>query len=263
MATSRFREEGLKSGRIRSDFGLDTFYVHIDNLPMRIRILMLIMLGLIGVTGIAESAQNHLILTGGPALRKWENLRVKKDQHDRWWANFVRGATLRMVELRRAYGKDAAITWMVYRPGYAARGAEDQKPYVKWITDLAARRKVSLVWVYSGKDVINTINRQPSRSIISFDFFGHSNKHCFLLDYSADIIGASTAWLHENDLSKIRSGAFSPNAACQSWGCHTGESMSGYWKRAVGNTLIGAKGKTDFVPVGQGKMPTVSGRWIR
>ena len=230
---------------------------------MRVRFLILFMLGLVGVSSIAESAQSHLILTGGPALRKWEDLRVQRDQHDRWWANFVRGATLRMVEIRRAYGSDAAITWMVYRPGYVSRGYEDKKPYVTWIKELAERRRVTLVWVYSGKDVINTINRQPSRSIITFDFFGHSNKHCFLLDYSAEIIGVSKAWLHENDLAKIRRSAFSKNAACQSWGCHTGESMSAVWKKYVGNTLIGAKGKTNYVPVGQGKMPSISGRWIR
>lgn len=230
---------------------------------MRVRFLILLMFGLVGFSGVAESAQNHMILTGGPALRKWEDLRVERDQHDRWWANFVRGATLRMVEIRRAYGKDAAITWMVYRPGYAARGNEDKKPYVTWIKELAVKRKVTLVWVYSGKDVINTINRQPSRSITTFDFFGHSNKYCFLLDYSADIIGASTSWLHQDDLHKIRRGAFAKNAACQSWGCHTGESMSAVWKRHLGNSLIGAKGKTNYVPVGQGKMPSVSGRWVR
>ena len=168
-----------------------------------------------------------------------------------------------MVEIRTAYGKDAEITWMVYRPGYAARGIEDSKPYVKWITELSARRKVKLIWVYSGGDVIQTINGQASRSIITFDFFGHSNKYCFLLDYSADIIGASTAWFHQNDIAKLRRGAFARNASCQSWGCHTGESMSVVWKRHMGSSLIGAKGKTNYVPVGQGKMPSVSGRWVR
>jgi len=39
--------------------------------------------------------------------------------------------------------------------------------------------------------------------------------------------------------------------------------MSAVWKKTVGNTLIGAKGKTNYVPVGQGKMPSLSGRWIR
>ena len=119
------------------------------------------------------------------------------------------------------------------------------------------------MWVSDGTGAINAINRHPSKSVISFDFFGHSNKHCFLLDYSADIMGASKAWIHENDLSRIRRGIFSRKSQCQSWGCHTGESMSAFWKRATGQTMIGAKGKTNYEPVGQGRMPSISGSWVR
>ena len=36
---------------------------------MRVRFLLLLMLGLVGASSIAESAQKHLILSGGPALR--------------------------------------------------------------------------------------------------------------------------------------------------------------------------------------------------
>jgi hypothetical protein len=99
--------------------------------------------------------------------------------------------------------------------------------------------------------------------VLSIDFFGHSNKHCFLLDYSAEIIGVSKQWIHERDLSRIRRGIFARNAQCQSWGCHTGESMSAVWKRATGQTMIGARGKTDYRVVGQGIMPVVSGSWVR
>jgi len=230
---------------------------------MRIRLLLFMLLGFAGGAELAPAAQHHVILTGGPALRKWENLRVPRDQHDRWWANFVRASTLRMVEIRRAYGKDAAITWIVYRPGYARRGREDGKPYTKWLAELAAKRKVTLVWVSSGSDAISAINRHPSRSVVSFDYFGHSNKYCFLLDYSGEIMGASKAWLHQDDLSGIRRGIFARNAQCQSWGCHTGESMSAYWKRATGQTMIGAHGKTNYEPVGQGRMPSITGHWVR
>ncbi|MEJ6572428.1 MAG: hypothetical protein QNL01_02745 [Akkermansiaceae bacterium] len=238
---------------------------------MRVLILSFLMLAYSGISGLAPAAmaapsvssQRHIILCGGPALRKWENLRVQRDQHDRWWANFIRASTLRMVEIRRAFGKEANITWLVYRAGYAARGREDSKPYTTWITELAAKRKVTLIWVNDGTGAINAINRHPSNSVVSFDFFGHSNKHCFLLDYSGAIMGASKAWIHEDDLSRIRRGVFSRNAQCQSWGCHTGESMSKFWKRATGHSMVGAKGKTNFEAVGQGRMPTVSGSWVR
>lgn len=218
---------------------------------------------MLSLTGFASAGQNHVILTGGPALRKWENLRVERDRHDRWWANFIRASTLRMVEIRRAYGPDAKITWIVYRPGYTSRGREDGKPYTNWINDLAVKRKVTLKWVSTGSGAISAINNHSSGSVATFDFFGHSNKFCFLLDYSSLIMGVSKAWVHENDLSKIKRRIFAKNAQCQSWGCHTGESMSAVWKRQTGKTLIGVRGKTNYEVVGQGRMPTVSGSWVR
>lgn len=218
---------------------------------------------MLSLTGFASAAENHVILTGGPALRKWENLRVKSDQHDRWWANFIRASTLRMVEIRRAYGPDAKITWVVYRPGYVARGSEDGKPYTTWIGEQASKRNVTLRWVSSGSSAISAINNHPSKSVVTFDFFGHSNKFCFLLDYSCYIMGVSKAWIHQDDLGKIRRSIFAKNAQCQSWGCHTGESMSGVWKRQTGKTLIGVRGKTNYEMVGRGQMPSVSGSWVR
>jgi len=203
----------------------------------------------------------HVILCGGPALRSWEDLRIDRDQHDRWWANFVRASTMRMEELRKAYG-DAPIVWIVYKPGYVKRGYEDGKPYTKWIQEQAQKRGVTIKWVSSGSGAISAINSQPRGSVKTFDFFGHSNKHCLMLDYGCDVMAASSAWIHENDLGKLRSSIFANDAICQSYGCHTGESMSAYWKRATGITLIGAKGKTDYVVLSKGQMPKVMGSWV-
>ena len=209
------------------------------------------------------SRAEHVILTGGPALREWEDLRVERDRHDRWWANFIRASTLRMVEIRKAYGANASIVWMVHRDAYRTRSREDGQPYTTWITDLAKRRSVTLIWFDSTSELIQKINSRPRGSIQTFDFFGHSNKYCFMFDYSNDIMGASTIFLHENDLSKIKGSVFSKNAYCKSWGCHTGESMSDVWKRKIGVPLEGAKGPTDYTVVGQGKMPIVKGSWAR
>ena len=84
-----------------------------------------------------------------------------------------------------------------------------------------------------------------------------------MFDYGNDIIAASTAWLHERDLPRIKSSIFASNAYCKSWGCHTGESMSAVWKRATGYSLEGARGPTTYTVVGQGKMPAVKGSWVR
>ncbi|MCU0794536.1 MAG: hypothetical protein MUF31_01230 [Akkermansiaceae bacterium] len=222
-------------------------------------LFLLLLLAVLAPTLRAE----HVIVTGGPALRKWENLRVPEDQHDRWWANFIRASTLRMVEIRKAYGPTASIVWMVHRPGYRTRASEDGQPYTNWIADLARKRAVTLRWTDSGNDLINAINSRPRGAIQTFDYFGHSNKHCFMLDYGNDIMAASTAWLHENEISRINRAVFASNAYCKSWGCHTGESMSKIWKSKLGVALEGAVGPTDYRVVGQGLMPVVKGRWAR
>jgi hypothetical protein len=222
--------------------------------------MRLVLLAFIALVSFASA--EHVILTGGPALRKWEDLRVARDQHDRWWANFIRASTLRMVEIRQAYGTDAPIVWIVYRPTYQSRGKEDAKPYTTWISDLARKRSVSLVWVDSSSGVIAAINNRPRASVKTFDYFGHSNRHCFMLDYSGAIMGSCTVWLHENDLSKIRRSIFAKDAYSKSWGCHTAESMSKVWKSQLGHSLEGAMGKTDYTVVGHGKMPIGEG-WVR
>jgi hypothetical protein len=227
-------------------------------MTIRMRLIALVFL-LLASWGHAD----HVIVTGGPALRQWENLRVTDDQHDRWWANFVRASTLRIAEIRQAYGAEAKIVWMVNQPGYQARGREDGKPYTTWIAEQAAKRRVTLVWFNSSQSFISALNSRPRGSVQSFDFFGHSNKYAFMFDYGNDIMAASTAWLHERDVSRIKGSVFAPNAYCKSWGCHTGESMSAVWKRSLGVALEGARGPTSYVVVGQGKLPVVKGSWVR
>jgi len=212
---------------------------------------------------LAPAHADHVIATGGPALRKWENFRIKKDQHDRWWANFVRASTLRMAEIRTQKGPDAPIVWMVYKPAYTARGREDSKPYTTWITELAAKRRATLIWFDSGETFIQALNSRPRRSVKTFDFLGHSNRHAFMFDYGSDIMAASTAWLHERDLPKIKGSVFDRDALCKSWGCHTGESMTKAWRKSVGVPLEGAKGPTDYTVLSQGQLPIVKGTWTR
>lgn len=209
------------------------------------------------------SVAEHVIVCGGPALRKWENYRTAEDQHDRWWANFVRASTLRMAEIRLAYGKDASLVWLVYKPGYVTRGREDGKPYTTWIAEQAAKRNATLIWFYSTEDYIAKHNSRPRGSVVTYDYFGHSNKYAFMFDYGNEIMAVSTAALHESHLSRLSSSIFAKNAYCKSWGCHTGASMSGVWKSKLGLPLEGANGKTVYTMVGRGQMPKGYGGWTR
>lgn len=198
-------------------------------------------------TASAQS-QEHIIVSGGPALRQWENLRPPAMQHDKWWGNFIAPASNRIRELLHAQ-PGITITWLVYRDGYARRNMEDGKPYTQWIQEKEAKFGVKIVWFRTGDDVIRYINSGKNRGrtkISGFEYYGHSNKFCFMFDYSSDVYGVSSSWLHQADLKKIRSSAFAKGAYCQSWGCHTAESMSSVWKKATGVPLIGAYGKTDY-----------------
>ncbi|MBM3863558.1 MAG: hypothetical protein FJ385_06345 [Verrucomicrobia bacterium] len=213
------------------------------------------------VAASASALADHVIVTGGPALRKWEDLRVQEDRHDRWWANFVRASTLRMAELRTAGGPSAPIVWFVFKPGYVTRGREDGKPYVQWITEQAQKRRVPLIWFDSGPGFIKAFNARPRGSVKTLDFFGHSNRHAFMFDYGNDIIASSTAWLHEREIPRLRRAVFARGAHCRSWGCHTGESMSSVWRQHLGVPLEGVKGPTDYRPLSFGRMPEAKGPW--
>lgn len=226
------------------------------------KILVIAILSLMG--WISPLHAEHVILSGGPALLGLEGYRVPPERHDRWWANFVRGATLRM-ELLRKEGSREGITWIVYKKGYIQRGKEDGKNYTKNITDLAKKHNAKLIWVDTPAQIYSAINKFASggNKISTFDYFGHSNQSAFMIDYSCDILACSTVWIHENDLHKINRNAFRSDAVCVSYGCYTAESMSHNWKNYTGLRLYASTGKTDYAELSFGRMPKPSsgGRW--
>ena len=221
----------------------------------------LLWLALLSMTAFAPAAARavegeHIFVSGGPALRGWEKLRKSTDQHDVYWHNFVRKAKWRMLEVLKEEGPDTQITWMVYRPAYERRASEEGRPLVSWVESVRDdffrdlhNKAIKLIWFDSGDDIIKYINSGPGRrrnKVAMFEYFGHSNRHAFLFDYSNLVMGASKSWLHENDLAKLKRKSFAKGAFCRSFGCHTGESMSKTWKRATGVRMWGVHGKTDY-----------------
>lgn len=217
------------------------------SLLLRVLVFALVACGLTPALH-AQSQGEYVIVSGGPALRKWENLRRSGEQHDRWWGNFIRPARIRIQEIQ-AKDPGAMITWLVYRKSFVTRSAEDKRSLTELVTSVRDKFHVRLVWFDSGNDVIAYLNSGQPRGRVpvrDFEFFGHSNKFCFMFDYSNAIYGCSESWLHERDLGKIHRGVFTRDAYCKSWGCHTGESMSRAWRKATGIPMIGANGKTDY-----------------
>jgi hypothetical protein len=232
---------------------------------MRFHLLALLFVMLAAPALRAQTDGEYIILTGGPSLIEWE--KFKAYPHDRFWGNFIRASRYRIEQLRKDYGPNLRITWLVYKRGYLRR-TERQDPGQNHIADIESVRDkygVNLVWVDGGPDVINYLNNGGGRDqvkISGFEFFGHSNSRCFMLDYSNEIDSASKAWLRQTDLRQLHRGLFTRKAYIKSWGCHTGESMSKYWKLSTGKRMIGAIGKTDYSTiVVPGAMPAVNGRW--
>lgn len=226
-----------------------------------LRTILLAML----LAGSSMTQAVEVVLCGGVALRSWENFRGPA-AHDNWWANFVRASTV-YIDGALAKNPDKDILWIVYRPSYITRGKENKIDYVSRIQETASKRKIRFRFVDSADEAYEAINNAPRNKmdrITAFFYFGHSNPHAFMLDYSNDIMAASTAWMHEKDLaSKIKSDIFDANAECWSYGCYTGRSMSKFWREAFQVGLWGNLESTRYQPVGQGKLPAGAGRWVR
>lgn len=217
-------------------------------------------------TGALNPNDEYIIISGGPALLYWEGYRREAHRHDRWWGNFIRTARIRIEQLQKASNNTVKITWLVYRPGYEARATEDGQPLISNIESVRDKFGIKLVWFSTTDEVINYVNSGQNRSSVKvsgFEYFGHSNKYCFVFDYSNHILGASKAFLHQGDLKRLNRKAFARGAYCKSWGCHSAEAFCGEFRRVTGVKMIGAIGKTDYSEIWKGTLPIVSngGRW--
>lgn len=216
--------------------------------PVKMPLLIATLLAVLASFAEASPQREYILVSGGPSLIEWE--KFKAEPHDRWWGNFIRAARVRIEELRRKHGPDALITWLVYRPGYERRaGRQDKANLIGNIESVRDKYNVKLVWFNRTDQLINYLNSGRDRGnvkIANFEFYGHSNRACFMFDYSNEIDSASKVWLHEDELGRIRRGLFTRDALVKSWGCHTGESMSKKWRSATGRRMVGAIGKTDY-----------------
>ena len=213
----------------------------------------------------ADAGREYILVTGGVSLMEWE--KYKGDQaHDHWWANFVRATRIRMEQIRNEQGPDAKITWLVYKEGYLRRQQQEKINLLGFIDSVRAKWNVKLVYFEKGADVIEYLNFGQPRDqvkIADFEYFGHSNRACFLFDYSNEVDSASKSWLHEKDLSGIHRGIFTRDAFVKSWGCHTGESMSAKWASATGTRMWGANGRTMYQMEDLPIISTPGGKWVR
>ncbi|HEX8371274.1 MAG TPA: hypothetical protein VF585_00720 [Chthoniobacterales bacterium] len=202
----------------------------------------------------------YVIVAGGVSLMMWE--KYKRQPHDNWWLNFIRASRIRIAEIRSQY-PDMPVTLMVYAPAYKRRQAyQSEGDLFGIIRSVPAAYNVKLVLFSQQSELINYLNNRSAGRLSGFEYFGHSNKACFLFDYSNEIGSASKVWLHERELNKLNRGIFANGAYVKSWGCHTGESMSQKFKAATGVKMIGAAGKTQYMTETLPVISTAGGHWV-
>jgi hypothetical protein len=211
----------------------------------------------------APAPGEYVILSGGPSLMIWE--KWKNPPHDLWWQNFVRAGEIRISQLEAEGVAPKDITWLVFQPSFQTRGQQDKKDYLANISARARALGVRLKYFRSTKEVTGYLTAGQPRNrvkVVDFEYFGHSNKACWMFDYSNQIDSASKVWLHEDDLTQIAPNAFAPKAFVKSWGCHTGESMSQKFRKQTGAKMWGAVGRTQY---NTDELPSLSqqgsGKW--
>lgn len=231
---------------------------------MKLRLSTFSLLALLAAIVNAQAQEReYIIVVGGVSLRQWEQ--YKAQPHDHWWANFVHSARVRTEQLLVQLPPNTVITWLVYRPGYIDRGIQEHQDLIANINSVRDKYHFRLIYFDRGGDVINYFNSGQPRDrikISGFEYFGHSNKACFMFDYSHVIESASKAWMHESELKRIDRRAFARDAYVKSWGCHTGESMSKLWREATGTKMWGAIGKTDYSTGELPALSSVGGKWV-
>src|SRR5437879_421440 len=163
----------------------------------------------LGSNAASPPTGEWIVVVGGPSLHQWEQ--YKAQPHDHWWANFVHAARIRTEQLRAQLGPNALITWLVYKPGYIERSKQDGADLIANINSVRDAYNLHLVYFDNGSQVINYLNSAQPRTqlkIAGFEYFGHSNRACFMFDYSNVVDSSSKAWLHETELTRNDSSAF-------------------------------------------------------
>jgi hypothetical protein len=235
-------------------------HIFSDGLMKKFFLILACAGGLLSGVSRADVARENIVISGGVSLHKWEMYRP--DPHDNWWMNFVRAARIRIQQLREA-DPQARITWLVYRPAYERRCIQEGRDLLGLIDSVRDAYGVNRVYFSSTAELVAYLNTGGERSrvkISNLEYFGHSNKACWMFDYSNFVDGASKAWLHEDEFGQLQPGIFTADAFVKSWGCHTGESMSRVFRRFTGIRMWGAVGKTQYQT---DELPKLSGRWGR
>src|SRR5471032_3629799 len=119
--------------------------------------LALLSLLVLGALPASAQSREDIVLTGGPALRFMEH--GKGDvSHDVYWFNFADASVIRLKELKDQAKPDELVTWLIYRPAYAARSQEMGMDLLAQLQQKAKTLGVRLVWFNTKEELIAYLN---------------------------------------------------------------------------------------------------------
>ena len=186
---------------------------------MKQRLALLIFFSLFATASAGAQQREYILLVGGPSLHVWEQYKGPI-AHDHWWANFVHSARVRTEQLRVQLGPDAMITWLVYKPGYIDRGRQEKQNLIANINSVRDKFHLNLIY-FAPRRRRDRLSEQwaAARSDQNFraQFFGHSNKACFLFDYS-NVSTALQSVAARNRIEEDRPTRFRARRLCKKLG---------------------------------------------
>ena len=219
--------------------------------------------------------REYVILTGGPSLTVWE--KYKTAPHDQFWGSF---------RARLAHPLPATPEGERQRPErhlHVARlRGRLQVPVARRTTRTTSATSIPCAtsttctwsrWT-NGVQVMDYLNHGQDRGnrikVVDFEYFGHSNRCCFMFDYSSNIDSASKNYLHEDQLTSAEPVGVLPPRVREKLGLpHGREHEQAKFYDATGTRMIGAIGRTDFTNRDEafnGIIPVLSspdGKWVQ
>lgn len=119
--------------------------------------------------------------------------------------------------------------------------------------DSSVRNGFELIIIRKADQLTPTLNTAQNGQIKLLEYFGHSNKNDFLLEYSSDKPGQSTdCWgKKKDDIAGVNREIFVTGGEANLYGCNLGEDggLAQEMKNKWGLKTIASDYKTDFTTI--------------
>ncbi|MCK4666953.1 RHS repeat-associated core domain-containing protein, partial [Candidatus Dependentiae bacterium] len=250
----RFMKVDVVTGNVKNPQTLNR-WVYVLNNPLRY----------IDILGLYE----EIVVSGGPSIKSIE----QNKQHDQYWGNFYSSAKIIIKNLKKSLKEGDEITWLVYRPGFEARGKEDENDKDYYIKKIEKAKKefgesVNLVWFNSKDEFIKYMNEgkieehdegkdrsKEENKINVFYYFGHGTDALYF-EFGTKKKGVSTDCLYPDDLKLIEKDIFAKNTYAKGYGCFGAPVFSEAWEEHFGLKYHGVKGRVTYYR--RDKLPKLS-----